>query len=85
MNHQVMCVYDSKARVYYKPYYVSTVEVGQRAFAGAVSDVGTEVSKFPADFVLFHLGTFDDDTGRFEQLPEPVNLGHGAAYRSLSS
>lgn len=81
MKHQVMVIYDSKARVFFKPYYVSTIEVGQRAFAGALQDNSTEVSKFPADFTLFHLGAYDDELGSYELLTPMVNLGVGSSYR----
>lgn len=83
MKLVVCAVYDTKAKAHLTPFFVHNTAVAVRAFAGAVNaDKGTSpVADNPGDFILFHLGTFDDETGQIVMLGYPDNLGNGAQYR----
>lgn len=72
---EVMSVYDTKARAYLVPFFVRSIEVGQRAVYNAVNDKSHEWYHHSADFHLFHFGAFADDNGAFGLLKEPRNLG----------
>lgn len=71
MKVTVMAAYDKKARAFLQPYYVSHPDVGVRAFSQAVNTPDHQVHKFASDFSLYELGTFDDDSGKFDLLPQP--------------
>lgn len=77
---QVMVVYDSKARAFMLPFYVTTVEVGQRAFSEGANTPEHQLCKSPNDFTLFHLGRYDDDKAEFSFLPNRVDLGLAGTY-----
>lgn len=80
MKLQVMAVYDSAARAYLVPFFVSRVEVGQRSFADAAYDKNQQIGRNPEDFTLWHLGEWDDEKASFT-LHEPArNLGHATQY-----
>lgn len=80
MIHQVLSVFDMKARAFAAPFYVPAVLVGVRSFTAACRDPESLLFKFPGDYALFHLGSFDDLVGVFSQLPQPENLGLAANF-----
>lgn len=75
MIHQVCAVYDSKARCFFPPFYVSHLDVARRTFADVARNPEHQIGRNPGDFTLFHLGTFDDDSGRIELRAAMDNLG----------
>jgi len=71
---QVFSVYDTVAGAYNRPFYTHNI-------AMAIRDVVKSLKK-DADFrenaeesILYHLGTYDDATGTFTNLSNPVSLG----------
>lgn len=81
MKTQVLCAYDSKARTFMAPFFVSHIDVGVRAFAHVVNGGEGAVGQSPEDFTLWHLGSFDDDTATFEFLRPYANLGVGSQFK----
>lgn len=83
MKHVVMSAYDKKARAYLTPFFVTHVDVAVRTFTSAVNDPTHPgmINKHPEDFCLYHLGTFDDDTGHFNLTAAPVVVCEAAALR----
>lgn len=75
MRLQVFTVYDSKAEAYGQPTYAQAVGAAVRAFSSAANQEGHDFQKFAGDFTLFHVGSFDQETGRFTLNDAPVNLG----------
>lgn len=66
MKTEMYSVYDSKAQAYGLPFHAPNDAVALRIFGEAVNDPSTQLNKYPEDFVLFHLGRFDDQTAQFE-------------------
>lgn len=62
-----------------RPAFVPSVGLGIRSFGDEVNRPGAEneMVKHPADFALFELGTFDDQTGLFCCLDVPKLLVQG--------
>jgi len=73
-------IYDSKVGVYAPPFAVAHRVLAIRAFIDVASDEASQISKHPADFNLMFLGTFKPDTGGFDALPAPENLGTAASF-----
>lgn len=73
MIRTVVAVFDSASGLYGTPFNVPSIGVATRSFQDEVRRGGddNQMSKHPGDFSLFTLGTFDDQTGRFESLPVP--------------
>lgn len=82
MNIQVFSVFDLKSKVFGQPFYSHNSAVAQRSFSIAVNDSSTGLFKHPEDFVLFHIGTFDDEKGDFSSFA-PVNLGLAAHFKGV--
>lgn len=82
MIHQVFAVRDNTAEIYMSPWVAPNKGVAIRSFAEEVnarSESG--VSKYPDQHVLFHLGSYDDETAKYDLLPAPVSLGVGIDYK----
>jgi len=65
-------MHDAKSGLFTQPFYSPNRAVAQRHFIAASEDPASMVSKFPADFRLYELGTFDDSTGVVSVHPVPV-------------
>lgn len=76
MLMQIFAIYDSKAEVYNKPFYELTIASAIRAFSDAANDTQTAFAKHPADYTLFHIGTFDDATAKIDLNESFNNLGN---------
>lgn len=59
-------VYDSKVEAYLPPFYTRSIGEALRSWEEAVNDPNTAFAKHPADFTLFHIGTFEDSTAQME-------------------
>ncbi len=75
MKLQVFSIFDSKAEAFIQPWYSQTLGTAIRSFEQAVNQPDHEFQKFSGDYTLFHLGDFDQVSGRFNQLDTAVNLG----------
>lgn len=56
-------IYDTKALVYYTPWFQPTDGAAVRILTDLVNDTGTNIGKHPADYVLYKIGTYDDSKG----------------------
>lgn len=77
---KVVCaVRDSASALFGQPFFVPSTAVAVRGFADAVrkAEDGSDLTKHPEDFILFELGSFDDETGKFVNVPDPVQLLRG--------
>lgn len=75
MNYSIYSVFDRKANVFARPFVSPNDAMAARSFLAARQDSTTEIHKFPEDFTLYRLGTFDDDAGVVAGIhPTPVSL-----------
>lgn len=75
MNQCVFSIRDSKANVFFHPFYQPTREVALRIFDQMANDQDTIVGRNPEDFTLYELGEFDAEKGVITMHELPVNLG----------
>ena len=66
MRHQAFVIFDSKAKIYNKPFYFVNTQTALRAAQDLVLDTTTEISAHPGDYAMFHIGVYDDETAQFE-------------------
>lgn len=74
MEYKMFSIRDTKAEVFFPPWYKQTHGEAERAFADIVSDDKSTIHKHPEDFDLFFVGTYDDQTGKITipQAPEHI-------------
>lgn len=59
----VFAIKDLKTMYYRQPFFVQNEMVAIRTLSIPVTEEGSELNRFPKDFVLCHIGTFDDSNG----------------------
>ena len=70
------CVYaikDAALSTYAAPFTQPNNQVAMRAFGDLANDPQSNLSRHPSDYALVRLGTFDDETGKFES-EEPTTI-----------
>lgn len=72
---QVIAVYDAKAEIFTQPVFTVAIGEAVRSFQDEVNNPQSQFSKHPEDYTLFHLGTYDETSAKFDLLTAPVSLG----------
>lgn len=83
MMYEIVAVRDIKTNAFSQPQFVPHQGGAIRAFGDQCmnKDPQNIMGHHPEDFELYYLGQFNDQTGKFEQLPEPVQIAVGSNYR----
>lgn len=76
---KVFAVRDTKACAFLQPFFSNSVGSALRAFGDAVNEKGSPFNKHPEDYLIYHIGSYDDSLGAL--VPEPDSVLHllGAA------
>lgn len=78
MQLRAFSVLDTKTGAYGLPFFCHHVALAKRMIYEAVSDERSSLAKYPADYVLFGIGAFDDATGSLQN-HAPESFGSAAA------
>lgn len=71
---EIFAVYDQKAQAFTTPFFDRTQETAQRAFAALVNNPESDFGRWPEDYTLFHLGSYDNETGVIRGLEPPRGI-----------
>ena len=85
---KIFSVYDMKAKFFGQPFYEQQEESALRAFTDAVNDSSRAENmwnKHPADFQLFVIGEFDNESGHVHPLGPNAIVMASAVHRSFDS
>lgn len=77
MKSKLFAIYDSKAKLYKRPFFMDTLGECIRGFQDLANDEGSEIGKYPEDFTLFELADYDSETGKV--IPHSTKISHGLA------
>lgn len=61
----VFAIHDRQGGFYSNPFFLQSVGIARRTFAEMAADLNNQVGRYPEDFALYHLGTFDNVAGTF--------------------
>lgn len=67
-------IFDKKAAVYNKPFYLLNDEIALRSASDLLQDNNTDIARHPEDFILFKIGTYDDTTAILKQTSSPETI-----------
>lgn len=84
MQFEIVAVRDIKTNSFSQPQFVPHQGQAIRAFGDQCMDIDNKqnlMAHHPEDFELYYLGQYNDTTGKFEQLPEPVQIAVGSNYQ----
>lgn len=77
---KVFSVHDSKAEAYLNPFYMRTTGEAIRAFSSTCNDEKTDFHKFPSDYTLVEIGSFDPSNGNITAHEKPIILSNASEY-----
>lgn len=79
MKVQIVAVRDRAMDAFMRPFFVPTIGMAVRSFQDEVNRRASDnpMNAHPEDYDLYALGTFDEETGRFEQLEQPKMVAIG--------
>lgn len=78
-------VYDEKVQTFNPPFFCQTIGQAVRSYSDVVNDPKTSINRHPGDYVLYHVGSFDDESGEFKTKVPPERLGVGTEYVLVGS
>lgn len=64
MKTNLYVIFDSKAKIYNKPFCLLNDQVALRAAADILNDTNTDIAQHPFDFSMFKIGEYDDETAQ---------------------
>lgn len=74
MELKMFSIRDSKGAIYNQPMFARSHGEAERAFQTEAQNTNSMINKFPEDFDLFFIGTYDDQTGKVDPLPTPQHI-----------
>lgn len=77
----VVSAYDGKIGSYVNPFLVDHLGQALRAWEEGVNDGKSMAAKFPADFILYQLATFDTSTGVYDNIIPPKQLATATEFK----
>ncbi len=75
MKLEIYSVYDSKAEAYLPPFFLANDGMATRIFESCANDSKHQFGAFPADYTLFRIGSFQDETAIITTSKTHTNLG----------
>lgn len=75
MITHAFAIQDIKIGVFHAPFFFMHEALALRAFGDMAKDANTSIGRHPADFVLYRIGTFDDQVGALSPLPSFHSYG----------
>lgn len=77
MKVGLYAIYDTKASYFMTPWPCRNVGIARREFATAVSNKDTALGRYPADYVLYHVGEYNDADGTVASLTPACRICDG--------
>ena len=75
MKLQIFSVHDAKVSAFLPVFQARTPAEAQRSFADAVNSPDHQFGKYPEDYTLFRLASFNDESGMIE--PDKSSICNG--------
>lgn len=80
VEHKIFAIYDSKAGAYLPPWTSTNAATAARRFEASLESKESDFARFPADYTLFQIGSWDEEFGVMEMDQAPTNLGTALSY-----
>lgn len=80
MQQEIFAVYDEKAEAFMTPFFLQTIAMAIRAITDCVNDPSHNFGAHPADYTLFHIGTYDTQTSVIVSCKK--SLGNGVEFKT---
>lgn len=71
---KIFAIRDSKAEFYNQPFYQHTRLEAERTFSALANDSKSTIAQHPEDYDLYHLGEYDNISGKIKVLDTPEHI-----------
>lgn len=78
----IFSVRDTKAGQFMTPWFSKSLAQAQRSFIQMSNNKESIINQFPADFAMFYMGEFDDESGEINTI---INGEHVMSAQSAIS
>jgi hypothetical protein len=85
MINKIYSIYDCKVEAYLQPFFLKSKGEAIRGFTELSNDDKTNIAKYPEDFTLFELGSYDDANAKFTLHSTPISIGKAIEFKRLSN
>lgn len=82
MQLKMYSIRDQKAEIWNVPFYKKTHGEAERDFHQAVLDEKSMLNKYPEDYDLYFVGTYDDQTGVTISVDTPQHMAKAVTVKS---
>lgn len=69
---EIYAIHDRVGAFFSAPFFLQNVGLARRTLADIVTDMNTQIARHPHDYSLYHLGSFENESGIFAPLSPPV-------------
>jgi len=84
MELKAFTIRDSKAECFNTPFFQKSHGEAERSFREIANDQKSMISKYPEDYDLYYLGTYNDQTGLIDPLVTPQHVAKAIAVKTQS-
>lgn len=81
---KMFSIKDSKAEAYLMPIFAPTVGVAIRIFQKAATTPDSDFCRYAADYTLFEVGTWNENTGRCKPIDANKNIINGLDVKEMT-
>jgi len=87
MKVGIYAIKDKAAEAFLQPFFSQTDGLAKRAFQEAINNPHQDNNfyKHTADYTLFAIAHFDDETGLIQPLEAIENLGNGLLFQNATT
>lgn len=82
MKLKMYSVYDCKVEAYLQPFFMRSKGEALRAWGQTVNDEQTQFCRHPADFTLFEIGEFEENSCKFKIYESKIALGTALEFKN---
>lgn len=73
MKTEIYTIRDAKAEAFLPPIFSQNEAVCFRSIEDCLLDPDHQFTRHPQDYAVYHLGSFDDQTGKFDLHDAPLH------------
>lgn len=84
MTQKLYAVYDTKASYYMTPWPCRNIGIARREFASACLKRDSALGQFPADYVLYEIGVYNDNDATIESIIPPTRICDGVEVLQMA-
>lgn len=84
MKLAMLAVRDRQLDAFMRPFCVQTIGQGIRSFGDEVQRQDQPMYQHPEDYELYHLGDFDEETGKLTSLDKPKQIALATQFKQLA-